>query len=181
MPRRTVIAIWAAAVPAVVLTGWFVEAARSEGRKPITNEAEFRLAMREVSNWGRWGPDDEMGASNLITPAKRRQAAALVKEGLSISLAHDVIQEDAPDAGSRLERTVLNVSDTGAADRYQYTGTYHGAIHSHLDAVDCHVMFEGKGYNGRSADEIKPAGGCPKGSIQAQKDGIFTRAILFDA
>ena len=54
--------------------------------------------MKEVSNWGRWGPDDEMGASNLITPAKRKQAAALVKEGISVSLAHDVIQEDAPDA-----------------------------------------------------------------------------------
>jgi len=180
MPRRTLL-VSLSAVVATVAIGWFSEAARSDGRKAITTEADFRVAMKEVSNWGRWGPDDEMGASNLITPAKRKQAAALVKEGISVSLAHDVIQEDAPDAGSRLDRTVLNVSDTGAADRYQYTGTYHGAIHSHLDAVDCHVMFEGKGYNGRSADEIKPAGGCPKGSIHAQKDGIFTRAILFDA
>lgn len=68
--------------------------------------------MKELSNWDRWGPDDELGASNLITPAKRKQAAALVKEGLTISLAHDVIQEDAADAGSRLDRVVLNASAT---------------------------------------------------------------------
>lgn len=110
--------------------------------------------MKELSNWDRWGPDDELGASNLITPAKRKQAAALVKEGLTISLAHDVIQEDAADAGSRLDRVVLNASATGAADRYQDTGTYHGAIRSHLDAVDCHVMFEGKGYSGRSMEGL---------------------------
>ena len=46
--------------------------------------------MKELSNWGRWGPDDELGASNLITPAKRKQAAALVEEGLTTSLAHEV-------------------------------------------------------------------------------------------
>jgi kynurenine formamidase len=159
----------------------YVADVRTEGYKPITNEAEFRQAMKDVSNWGRWGADDELGASNLITPAKRKQAAALVKEGTSVSLAHNVIQEDAADAGSRLDRVVVNVSASGASDRYQYSGTYHGAIHSHLDAVNCHVMFEGKGYNGRPMEDVKAASGCPKGSILAQKNGIFTRGILFDA
>lgn len=158
-----------------------VPTVRSDGYKPVTNEAEFRQAMKDVSNWGRWGADDELGASNLITAAKRKQAAALVKEGTSISLSHNVNQEDAADAGSKLDRVVVNVSESGASDRYQYTGTYHGAIHSHLDAVNCHVMFEGKGYNGRPMTDIKEAGGCPKGSILAQKNGIFTRAVLFDA
>jgi kynurenine formamidase len=80
-----------------------------------------------------------------------------------------------------LDRTVLNVSPTGASDRYQYTGTYHGSVHSHLDAVDCHVMYEGKGYNGVSMEDVKAAGGCPKGHINVHKDGIVTRGILFDA
>jgi kynurenine formamidase len=153
----------------------------ASGKRLIATEADFRRAMQELSNWGRWGPDDELGASNLITPAKRREAAGLVKEGLSVSLSHDVIQEDAADAGSRLDRVVLNVSETGASDRYQYSGTYHGAIHSHLDALDCHVMFEGKGYNGRTMEDVKTASGCPKGNILAQKNGVFTRGILFDA
>jgi len=89
---------------------------RTDGSKPVTNEAEFRQAMKDVSNWGRWGADDELGASNLITPAKRKQAAALVKEGTSVSLSHNVNQEHAADAGSKLERVVLNVSESGASD-----------------------------------------------------------------
>jgi kynurenine formamidase len=92
-----------------------------------------------------------------------------------------VIQEKAADAQTILERTVVTVSPGVAMDRYQYTGTYHGVIHSHLDAVDCHIMVDGRGYNGVSMDEIKAAGGCPRGSIHALKDGVVTRGILFDA
>src|SRR5260370_28805554 len=80
-----------------------------------------------------------------------------------------------------LERVLGDVRPTGTTDRYQYTGTYHGVIHSHLDVVDCHIMVEGKGYNGRSMEDIKAAGGCPKGNINALKDGVVTRGILFDA
>jgi kynurenine formamidase len=137
--------------------------------------------MKELSNWGRWGDKDELGAANLITPAKRKQALDLAREGLPVSLAHDVIQERAADAQTILERTVVTVSPGVAMDRYQYTGTYHGVIHSHLDAVDCHIMVDGKGYNGVSMDEISAAGGCPRGSIHALKDGVVTRGILFDA
>jgi kynurenine formamidase len=151
------------------------------GYPPMATVADYHRAMDELSNWGRWGPDDELGASNLITPEKRRAAAALVTEGLSVSLAHDVIQESALDATTILNREVLRISPTGASDQYQYTGTYHGVIHSHLDAVDCHIMYEGKGYNGVTMEEIEAADGCPRGSINALKDGIVTRGILFDA
>ena len=43
--------------------------------------------MKELSNWGRWGASDQKGSVNLITPAKRKSAAALVKEGFAVSLA----------------------------------------------------------------------------------------------
>ena len=154
---------------------------QNNARPTISNEEDFRRAMKELSNWGRWGDDDELGAANLITPAKRKQALALAKEGSPISLAHDIVQETAADAPNILERTLGEVRPTGTTDRYQYTGTYHGVIHSHLDAVNCHVMSEGKGYNGRSMEDITAAGGCPKGNINAHKDGIVARAILFDA
>ena len=149
--------------------------------RSMTTEAEFLQAMEDLSNWGRWGADDELGASNLITREKRREAAALVTEGISISMAHDIPQTPAADAGAILEREVLRVSAGGASDRYEYTGSYHGVIHSHLDAVDCHIMFRGKGYNGVTMEEIQAAGSCPRGSINAQKDGIITRGVLFDA
>jgi kynurenine formamidase len=163
--------------------GVFSTRARSEGnsRPAIATEADFNRALKELSNWGRWGNDDELGAANLITTAKRKQALALAREGLTISLAHDVVQEKAADAPNILERALGNVTPTGTTDRYQYTGTYHGVIHSHLDAVDCHIMVDGKGYNGRPMEDITATGGCPKGNILALKDGVVTRGVLFDA
>ena len=66
--------------------------ADAQSRPAMTTEAEFLHALEELSNWGRWGADDGLGAANLITPAKRKAAAALVTEGRSVSLAHDIIQ-----------------------------------------------------------------------------------------
>jgi len=155
--------------------------ANAQQNHTIASQEDFDRAMEELSNWGRWGDDDEMGASNLITPAKRIAAAELVREGITVSLSHDVNQEQAIDASTVLTREVLRVSPTGASDRYQYDGSYHGTIHSHLDSVDCHIMHEGFGYNGLSYQEVEEAGGCPRGSILAQRNGIITRGILFDA
>lgn len=147
----------------------------------IATYADYERALDELSNWGRWGADDELGAANLITPAKRVAAAARVSEGLSISLSHDVAQARAVDAPAILEREVTSANASGASDRYQYTGTYHGTIHSHLDALDCHMMVDGRGYNGVSVEEIRAASACPRGDINALKDGIVTRGVLFDA
>src|SRR5258707_11391423 len=106
----------------VLVVGISVLYAQGPGsaRPTMATEADFRRAMKELSNWGRWGADDELGASNLITPAKRKQALALGKEGLSISLAHDIVQEKAADAPNILERTLANVTPAGTSDRYQY-------------------------------------------------------------
>ena len=41
------------------------------------DKAQVDRWMTELSNWGRWGKDDQLGALNLITPAKRREAMAL--------------------------------------------------------------------------------------------------------
>ena len=166
----------------LVLGGFASRTVYGQGsRPPIATKADFDRAMKELSNWGRWGAKDELGAANLITPAKRKQALALAREGITVSLAHDVPQEKAVDTPTFLERTLVTVSPTVVMDRYQYTGTYHGVVHSHLDALDCHIMVDGVGYNGMSMDEIKTAGGCPRGSINAHKDGVVTRGILFDA
>lgn len=166
---------------AAMLAAILAQTASAQSHPPMVTEEDFKRAMEELSNWGRWGPDDELGAANLITPAKRKQAAALVTEGIVVSLAHDVNQEPAVDASAVLTREVLRVSPTGASDRYEYSGSYHGTIHSHLDALDCHIMYEGAGYNGVTYQEVEAAGGCPRGDINAHKDGIVTRGILFDA
>src|SRR5438046_3152829 len=65
-----------------------VRSAGQEGKgSHAVSKAMYEQWKKELSNWGRWGKDDELGAINLITPAKRKQAAALVKEGVSVSLA----------------------------------------------------------------------------------------------
>src|SRR3954447_12330574 len=61
------------------------------------SKAEVEKMMTDLSNWGRWGKADEKGTYNLITPQKRREAAALVKDGVAVSLAHDTLLEKAPD------------------------------------------------------------------------------------
>src|SRR3989304_5238327 len=71
------------------------QGARSEAgaSRPLVTRAEYERWQTELSNWGRWGKDDEMGTLNLITPAKRKQAAALVKEGFPVSVASNLITE----------------------------------------------------------------------------------------
>ena len=160
------------------------QALYAQGPGPMQTNEDFQRAMEELSNWGRWGPEDELGQANFITAEKRRQAAALVTEGITVSLAHDVVQADeieSPDTSAVLNREVLRVSPTGASDSYEYTGSYHGTIHSHLDSLDCHIMYEGSGYNGVTWEQVEAADGCPRGSIHAHRNGIVTRGILFDA
>src|SRR6476619_5006414 len=61
------------------------------------SKAQVEQWMKELSNWGRWGKDDQKGTLNLITPAKRKQAIALVKEGVAVSLAHTIERGQFPD------------------------------------------------------------------------------------
>src|SRR5262245_66640064 len=71
----------------------FVSLQGQEARKPgdfRATEAQLDRWMKEMSNWGRWGKDDQLGAVNTITPEKRKQAALLVRTGESVSLAHDI-------------------------------------------------------------------------------------------
>ena len=61
-------------------------------RPTIATEADFRRAMKELSNWGRWGEQDELGAANLITPAKRKQALALAAKAACRGLGWPIVE-----------------------------------------------------------------------------------------
>jgi hypothetical protein len=106
--------------------------------------AEFDRWKTELSNWGRWGKDDQMGALNLITPAKRKQAAALVKDGITVSLAVDAnfeVQGTRPNARAPYVRTVTSAGPTGAGDRLDIN--FHGSTVTHIDAF-AHRFFDGR-------------------------------------
>src|ERR1051326_8195525 len=74
-------------------------------------KADIEKWMTQLSNWGRWGKTDQSGTANLITPAKRKEAAALVKDGESISLAHDALLEKAVDNPDPFVRKMLFTGD----------------------------------------------------------------------
>lgn len=136
--------------------------------------AQYERWKTELSNWGRWGKNDEIGALNLITAAKRKQAAALVKEGVSVSLAADADTAKAVDNPSPYEITMQGIgSDRIAVD-------YHGIAHTHLDSL-AHINEKGVFYNGYAPDQqavLKDR--HSRNSIHNVKSGIFTRGILID-
>ncbi len=146
--------------------------------------ADVERLMDELSNWGRWGADDQLGAANLITPAKRLEAIALATEGITVSLEHPLLTEEAPDVPSPFQRRMLGVPEPTTEPAFygsvsdNYTISYHGYSHSHIDSL-CHIFYKGQMYNGVSQDTVTEAG-CPNASIINLQGGIVTRGVLFD-
>jgi kynurenine formamidase len=150
---------------------WLIQPAASRAPR---NAAEFDELFQKVSNWGRWGKDDQLGAVNLVTTEKRKQAAALVKTGQTVSLAHNPLTERAEDNNNPFEHTMLRGNNM---DRYAVT--YHGYAHSHIDAL-CHFLYKDQTYNGFARAEVNTDKGCAKLGIDNLKNGIVTRGVLID-
>lgn len=149
------------------------------GSRPLVTQAEYERWQTELSNWGRWGKDDELGTLNLITPAKRKQAAALVKDGFTVSLASDAVTEKGVDVPCPVEWAMVTASQSGATDRIAYP-CIHGAGTTHLDSF-AHVFFGGKMWNGYAVSGlVTKEGGAAKNSILTMKNGIVTRGVLYD-
>lgn len=148
--------------------------------QPTATEADVNEWMESLSNWGRWGEDDQLGAINLITPETRLAAAKLVTSGVSVSLARDVEKEEAVDNPRPFLHKMLNVGLDNptqfVSDDYQVS--YHGYAHTHMDSL-CHMAFEGKMYNGFPQAEVV-AEGAPRLAVTSFKQGIFARAVLMD-
>ncbi|HYM05778.1 MAG TPA: cyclase family protein [Terriglobales bacterium] len=155
-------------------------AASADAQRALT-KADIDRWMTELSNWGRWGTDDQLGTINLITPARRREAAALVRDGISVSLARDVEKEKAGDNPSPFGHVMTATGARGVEDGFNmdtYTVSYHGLAHTHMDSL-AHMFHQGKMFNGFSPREVTRAG-AGKLAVTNYKNGIFTRGILMD-
>lgn len=152
-----------------------MESFESSARFP-KNAYEFGLMFEQIKNWGRWGPNDQLGAANLITDETRRRALALAKLGRVVSLAHPILTEPAADNSTPFEQT-MTLGLTAAVDCYKVF--YHGFGHSHVDAL-CHIYYQGRSYNGYPAAEVGTTKGCTKLGIDKLKSGVLTRGILID-
>src|SRR5260370_5573018 len=121
-------------------------ASQGSSSRPLVSETQFEAWQTELSNWGRWGKDDELGTLNLITPAKRRAALVLVKEGVPVSLSTNTFFEKAVDVPCPAEWAMTSVSQTRATDPVAFT-CIHNAASTHIDSL-AHTFFRGKMWNG---------------------------------
>jgi kynurenine formamidase len=142
-------------------------------------EDEFDKLAQQVSNWGRWGPDDELGTLHFLTPGNLAAAASLVREGIAISCAADLNLTPRPDTlrpsfvipywfDEPLHGSVCEL----------LTIEPHGAAVTHLDALS-HMNYRGRMYNDRPAlPYISEA--LRINSVMNCRDGIVSRGILID-
>lgn len=165
-------------VISVLLTGLTLAAAPPTSAPEIAPK-QIDAWMSELSNWGRWGKADERGTLNLITPDKRLNAAKLVREGVTVSLALELNTVKSNMNANPLSHT-LTVSTFGghevAGDAYAID--YHGFAHSHMDGLP-HFLHKEKMYNGFGVQELK-TDGARKLGIQNAGQGIITRGVLVD-
>jgi kynurenine formamidase len=159
---------------------------RGEGKYPRDlSKQDIDRWMTELSNWGRWGKQDQAGTVNLITPAKRKQAAALVKEGISVSLSldADISPKGSPDTEGRTWQHVMRSSGLNMKGPSGYAVdtffvNFHGNNTTHFDALS-HFIFEGRIYNGFAASEVTNWG-AEKNDVMPFKNGLVTRGVLID-
>jgi kynurenine formamidase len=139
-----------------------------------------------LSNWGRWGPDDELGTLNFITPAKRLEAIGLVRDGVSVGCARPIVVEPhVPDVLTPPMHLMMATGEGAEAQEGAYHSadflgiSPHGQTISHVDALS-HYFWNGTMYNGRPASVVTASRGATYGSVEVMKDGVVTRGVLLD-
>ncbi len=149
--------------------------------------SRLREVAAQVSNWGRWGPEDELGTINFVTDDVVRKAAACVRRGAVFSLGLR-FDSEGPQIGQqgRVNPThVMNATDGKLND--DPLG-FHFADDSLSLPLQCatqwdslaHAWYDGKLYNGHSAATITAAGAARNGIDKLAARGIVTRGVLLD-
>ncbi len=156
----------------------------------VPTEAQVREYMRTLSNWGRWGKDDELGTVNLITPEKRTAAARLVRDGVSVTCARPWTTEITAETTVQPMRFMVDSGEgrdhddndrilqrRGAAE---FIGmVFHGYGITHVDAPP-HYFWQGQFYNGRSSNLVTSREGATVNSVEVLRDGVVSRGVLLD-
>jgi len=156
----------------------------------LPSEAQVLKLMESLSNWGRWGADDQKGCLNLITPEKRKQAASLVQDGVTVSCARPITTDITPDTRFQVQRYMVDSGegrDTDPPERRlvrrgaaEFIGmVFHGQTITHIDALS-HYSWQGKLYNGKPASLITAKEGAQTHAIELAQEGISSRGVLLD-
>jgi kynurenine formamidase len=154
------------------------------------SESQVREYLKTLSNWGRWGAEDDLGTINLITPAKRLAAARLVRDGVSVTCARPIATDIAADTTFQPMRFMVDSGegrDTASPERQiqrrgasEFIGmVFHGFSITHVDAPS-HYFWDGQLYNGRSCNLVTSREGATVASIETLRDGVVSRGVLLD-
>lgn len=144
----------------------------------------------QYRNWGKWGAEDQLGTLNYITPAKIAQAAQLIKQGKSFSLAlpldrhgpqtgrfnrYNPIHVMVSDGGDLYGKGIPHVCGVGFSDDMV---TMSLQCATHWDALS-HVFDHGKMWNGYDALEVSSHGARYNG-IEKSGEKFLSRGVLLD-
>lgn len=151
---------------------------RATSRARDLTDAELEAMFRRCSNAGKWGPNDELGTLNYITPAKRVSAAGLVRTGEVVSVGRDLTTQKSKTNAQPVVH-VMSFTPEGPSAGDSFTIAPHGMVVTHMDAL-CHFSWQDQFYNGRKRSGTLTQSGARFGSIHAQRHGVFTRGILLD-
>jgi kynurenine formamidase len=144
-------------------------------------------AMYEsLKNWGRWGADDQRGALNHLTAEHRAAAAALVRSGESISLAHNLGTEPSSENPHPVHHHMLASGDareTPGIPGYEAARDHialdiHGLFTTHVDALS-HMFVRGQMFGGRPASDVR-SDGARSNTVLSMADGVVGRGVLLD-
>jgi kynurenine formamidase len=155
------------------------------------HDLESVKAMAErYRNWGKWGPDDELGTVNYITPQKIIDAAGLVRKGKVFSLALP-LDASGPMTGAygRVNPIHVMLQDggdiaSGAQDHFPALRYTDDAVYLVLQCATqwdalAHIYHEGQMYNGYGTEAVNSQG-ANKNSITQVKDKMVSRGVLLD-
>ncbi|MGP9020217.1 cyclase family protein [Streptomyces sp. BR1] len=148
--------------------------------------AEFLDIAKRLNNWGRWGPDDEIGTLNLVTDDVVRDAAATVRTGRRIPLALPLEQNGVqtgliPGRVNPLHTMVQinqEIFGPGTVATSDDAVTFGLQAATHWDALT-HVSHSGRIYNGRPAGTITAHAGAEFSGIE-KLTHIISRGVLLD-
>jgi kynurenine formamidase len=145
-------------------------------RTPLTTDEVLAL-HHSLSNWGRWGADDQLGALNFITPELTAAAAAGVRTGRTVSCARPLPTQAAVDNPAPVAHHMIGTATEGFGSDY-FAIASHGYATSHIDAL-CHIFHQGHVYNGYPVETVTAHGAVQLG-IHHLSSGIVTRGVLID-
>lgn len=153
------------------------------------NMTSLRKKAEELRNWGKWGPDDELGTLNYATSANVVAAAGLIRTGKSFALAlpydsngpqtgrfnrfnpiHTMLATGLDHCAGKQEHIKIGYSDDSITMPLQ-CGTQWDAL--------SHIFYDDKMWNGYDA-KLVSSGGAEKNGIEKVKNRMVGRGVLLD-